>query len=528
MRLIELLIPETFLGIVACALLLLGCSNKAVGRRLAAPIAVLALLLVFLWQARAMWSGDTSGLGQDEHHTVGVFALAQYVKLIAAGVGAVLLLLAWPSDREGTGNSAINYGNDGGEFFALSLFSILGVFLVASANDIILLFLALELVSLPTYVMVSISRPAPAAQEAGVKYFFLGAMSAALMLFGFTYLYGTSGSIYLHEIAASFASTAGESSSIHNPTAWQLLGVLMLLAGLAYKIAAVPLHFYAGDVYEGAATPVTGFLAFVPKLSGFVAIAKVLQTVGGDMWLLPPDLIKLLWIIAVLTMFTGNVLGLLQQNIKRVMAYSSIAHSGYMLAALAAAGGGRDEALSAVLFYLLVYGLMNAGVFAGLILLPSRGPNPATSAETFHDITGQGRRHVGLGLGMAVCLFGLTGLPFTAGFIGKVLLIRPLVIITGPAAGLSKAAFVWLAVLLVVNAAISAAYYLRIVAALFLRSDPDAESAPAAPSFWPVRVTLLVAVICTLALGMVPQAIDMTITAAREAAGGARTVVPAP
>src|SRR6185503_16899398 len=285
-------------------------------------------------------------------------------------------------------NPAMSYGQDAGEFFALMLLSLTGVLLVAGANDIMLLFLGIELASIPTYIMVSISRPLAVAQEAGVKYFFLGAMSAALMLFGFSYLYGTTGSTNLYEIMQKLHPAGWEQRPSLSP--WQTLAVLMLIAGFAFKMAAVPLHFYAGDVYQGAATPVTAFLSFVPKTSGFVALIKLLFAVGGPNWLLPEPLVKsngtgLIWILAILTMTVGNVLGLLQYNVKRVLAYSSIAHTGYMLVALAALaapmGPARNEAIRGVLFYLAAYGIMNAGAFGVLILLPARDGNG--SAEMF-------------------------------------------------------------------------------------------------------------------------------------------------
>src|SRR3712207_4931683 len=201
-------------------------------------------------------------------------------------------------------------------------------------NDIILLFLGIELASIPTYIMVSISRPLPVAQEAGVKYFFLGAMSAAVMLFGFSYLYGTTGLTSLSDITAHF----GRGGVQGRPalSSWQQLAVTMLVAGFAFKAAAVPLHFYAGDVYQGAATPITAFLSFVPKAGGFVALIKLVFLASGGAWEAPAFLQKLLWVMAVLTMTAGNVLGLLQFNVKRVLAYSSIAHTGYMLVGLTA------------------------------------------------------------------------------------------------------------------------------------------------------------------------------------------------
>src|SRR5258706_14335974 len=213
--------------------------------------------------ARLSPEGDARA-ATDASATFRVFHFAQYVKLLTAGIGAILVLLAWPTNAEGTGNSAMNVGQETGEFFGLMLLSLTGIFLVAGANDLILLFLGIELASIPTYIMVSISRPNPLAQEAGVKYFFLGAMSAAIMLFGFSYLYGTTGATNLYEIMLNLhpknASGVIDWAARITLTPWQSLAVLMLVAGFAFKMAGVPLHFYVGDVYQGAATPVTAFL----------------------------------------------------------------------------------------------------------------------------------------------------------------------------------------------------------------------------------------------------------------------------
>src|SRR5207248_6233580 len=204
--------------------------------------------------------------------------------------------------------------------------------------------------------------------------------------------------------------------------------------GFAFKLAAVPLHFYAGDVYQGAATPVTALLSFVPKTAGMVALLKILYCVGGGVWAVPHEIARLIWVRAALTTTVGNVLGLLQLNVKRVLAYSSIAHTGYMLVgvtALLSADGNsevQNEALQGVLFYLAAYGIMNAAAFGVLMLLPARGEDraaPATSAETFEDLAGTGRDHPALGLAMAVACFSLIGLPLTVGFFGKFYLVRP-------------------------------------------------------------------------------------------------------
>ena len=481
--LVKLIQPELILVAVACVLMLLGTSSKALARRVVPVLALLALVVVFVMMAMA--TVDPAAAVTDEWDTVRVGPMANYVKLLTAGVGAMLVLLAWPTNAAGTGSRSLEVGTEVGEFFGLMLLSLAGVFLVAGANDIILLFLGIELASIPTYVMVSISRPLPVAQEAGVKYFFLGAMAAAVMLFGFSYVYGVTGETKLDAIAAYFNQfRQGDGTAAW--TSWATLAVVMLVVGFAFKIAAVPLHAYAGDVYQGAATPVTAFLAYVPKTSGFVALIKMLGAVGGAAWVVPDQIVKLMWVLAVLTMTFGNVLGLLQVNVKRVFAYSSVAHSGYMLVgltALLAAHGQPDvqrSALQGVLFYLAAYGITNAAAFGVLMLLPSRAPDltghhrrkghefhavPATTAETFEDLAGQGRHHVVLGLAMSVACFSLIGLPLTVGFLGKFYIVSP-------ALEVGTRLMNWLVVLMMLNAAIGAAYYLRIIAALFVRTDP--------------------------------------------------------
>ncbi len=520
--LVPVLWPELLLILTACALFLLGLSKSAGSRRLAPVIAVAVLGVIFLTLLlRPMQEPDV-----DQWRTLRVFHFAEYIKMIVAGVSILLVLLAWPTGPNATGNSALEFGGDAGEFFALMLLSIAGVFLVAGANDIILLFLGIELASIPTYIMVSISRPLPVAQEAGVKYFFLGAMAAAIMLFGFSYLYGTTGRTQLDAIMSLWHPRgAGTMAEL---TSWQTLAVLMLLAGFAFKVAAVPLHEYAGDVYQGAATPVTAFLAFIPKTSGMVAIIKLLYMVAGPKWASPEMLMKLMWMLAVLTMTVGNVLGLLQVNIKRVLAYSSVAHTGYMfvgLTSLLAAQGNPEvqkRALLGVLFYIAAYGIMNAGVFGVLMLLPARGatryggagavrelPPTAGSAETYEDLAGQGRRHVALGLAMAVCCFSLTGLPLTIGFLGKVLLVEPALTLANSVDHDISHRMGWLVVITMVNAAISAGYYLKIVGTMFLRPEPSTASAGPAtePMPWgmamPMVLSVLLSVAGTLVFGFV-------------------------
>ncbi len=532
---LSVIFPELVLIVAASVLFLMGVSNKISVRRAVPVIALLALAFVFLYQFP---EGTTLN---DPTNTFKVDGLAHYIKLIAAGVSVMFVLLAWPTNHSATANSSVSYGHEAGEFFGLMLLSITGIFLVAGANDIMLLFLGIELASLPTYIMVSVSRPLPAAQEAGVKYFFLGALSAALLLFGLSYLYGTTGLTNISQLTERFAGTL-DMASTHATVAltpWQMLAAIMVIMGLAFKLAAVPLHFYAADVYQGAATPVTALLSFVPKTSGFVALIKILYIFGGSNYALPPELVRLMWIIAVLTMTVGNVLGLLQSNIKRVLAYSSIAHSGYMLTAVtvmvSATGRLTDRgiiqngALAGILFYLAAYGIMNAGTFGVLMLLPAKLTRkfgeaplphseelPPQGSETFDDIAGQGRKHIALGLAMAVGCFSLIGLPFTVGFFGKVYLIAPAL----------KEGLIWLVVFTMVNAAISAFYYLKIVGSLFLRTEAGPIGQESQPEIvihsFPATLAVVLSTAATLFFGIVLPATQELANRATNAAAQER------
>ena len=505
-ELFRAMVPEIVLCVVAGILILMGVSRSPHVRRFCPVLAIAALLIAALTQLSAF-----NGHAQiaDKWQTVRITEFARYVKLLSSVVGILLVMLAWPSDEDATGNAALSFGSEAGEFYGLMLLSIAGIFVVAGASDIMLLFLGIELASIPTYIMVSVSRPLAVAQEAGVKYFFLGAMAAALMLFGFSYLYGTTGTTKLDEIQFKLASAA--------ITPWQTLAVIMLIGGFAFKMAVVPLHAYVGDVYQGAATPVTAFLSYVPKISGFVALLKVLFAVTGGGWLASPEIIKLIWVLAALTMTVGNILGIVQaQNVKRMLACSSIAHSGYMLVAVAALITTADpniqnDALRGILFYLTAYAIMNIGAFGVLILLPSKKAQAATSAETLEDLAGQGTQHPFLALAMAVSCFSLIGLPLTVGFFGKIFLIVPA----------WEAQLNWLVVILVINAAISAAYYLRIVAAMFLRplaTDADGEARPAAERSLPVLASVCVSMVAVLWLGIALPATARLTTRATTAA----------
>lgn len=526
--------PELALVGTACVLLLLSALRGDLARRVGPVLALLVLVATLVLQIREF------GIPVEERtftNSVLVGPLAQYIKILASAAGILFVLLAWPTHTtsfprgsKGAGNGSLAVGSETGEFYALMLLSLAGLMLSAGANNIILLFLGLELASIPTYIMVSISRPLPQAQEAGVKYFFLGALSAAVMLLGFSYLYGATGSIYLEGNGAvmpgiyeAFVAQANSGSF----TGLQTLAVVLLLAGFAFKMAAVPLHVYAADVYQGAATPMTAFLSVVPKAAGLIAMLKVLIAVGGPNLSLPSDILTLLAVVAVLTMTVGNVLALMQYNIKRTMAYSSIAHSGYMLAGVAAilAATGKPAvqiaALSGVLFYLATYALMNTGVFAVIQQLPARKrfgddatpsdliDRGSASADTFEDIAGHGKAHPILGVCLAVCALSLVGLPATAGFLGKLLLAKPLL----------DSGLTWLLVAMMINAAISAAYYLRLPAAMFFRPLPEGSSTTSPLRSFPASLTAVTCTLGVLALGTIMPLTSILSTSSEQAGG---------
>ncbi|MFQ5464019.1 MAG: NADH-quinone oxidoreductase subunit N, partial [Phycisphaerae bacterium] len=379
-------------------------------------------------------------------------------------------------------------------FMAMILLSLLGVLLTASANDLVVLFFAIELVSVPTYVLIALSRSDVRASESAVKYFFLGALAAAVLAYGFAFLYGAFGTTTLFSHAGgAWASTWTVGGAL--PTL-AVIGLLFVFGGLAFKIAAVPFHVYAPDVYEGASSSVTGLLGFVPKFAGFIALIKVLAALN---WLLPESLNWVLWLMAACSMTFGNVLALLQQNVKRMLAYSSIAHTGYMLIAVVvgpvAGSGPMKDGVAALLFYIAIYGLMNLGVFAVLTAFRSG----ERAMETLEDVSGLAKRAPLAALALAVCVFSLMGFPPTAGFLGKLYVFSAAFSVDASRA--FHGPIIALAIIGVINSAIAAAYYLRIVAAAYVREDVDVATSRGG---FPVRAALALCALPMLAFFVLP------------------------
>jgi NADH-quinone oxidoreductase subunit N len=453
-----LLLPEVWVVCGAVVVSVMGLARtKAI--RDAVPLVVCAFLVTAMLLVPLVYA-DADAVRRAGLLMPGV---GRYMKPVVCGVGTALALLSVrlvdrPLEEAIAAGRArfdpIRLGR--GEFFAFFLLSLAGAMLVCNANDLIWLFLALELTSLPTYIMVAISRPSHRAQEAAVKYFFLGALAAGMFLYGFALLYGGAGTIVLTEMHAEFARQAAGGAGGLNRVA--VVGMVLAVLGISYKIVAVPMHFYAADVYEGAAAPVTAFLAFVPKAAGTVAIVLLLSVIDAGGGALPGPLLVALWMVAVLTMTLGNVGALLQRSAKRLLAYSSIAHSGYILIGVIA---GPGSGVNAALFYLLVYGVMNTAAFAALAALERQGEE----VESLAELAGLRHRHAAMAAVLSIAAVSLIGFPPLLGFWGKLALFM---------AGM-EAGQVALVVIAAVNSAISAFYYLLIVA-LCLLAMPTAQS----------------------------------------------------
>lgn len=459
-------LPELILAAGACFALLCGVAGSASVRRSAAGVTLVTILIA---TGLVFWKYQTN---EDAGAGLQYGSVSYFVRISALVVGVLLTLAAWRQAQPG----------EEGEFFSMMLFSLIGLLLVPPSDNLVLLFVALELVSIPTYILVTLSRSNLKSLEGGTKYFYLGALSAAIMAYGFSFIYGVTGTISLQDGAAAMrAALSGASGEWARSLA--LIGMFLSLGGVFFKIAAVPLHVYIADVYQGAAHAVAGLLGFIPKLAGFVAIFKLLALTSA--WYSSSDAVfYFVWFVAALSMTVGNVLALMQSNIKRMLAYSGIAHSGYMLvAALAGIGsvsaGSMGSGMAAVLYYAVIYGIANLGAFVILGLLRYRGQ----VCENLREIAGLLRREPSLALLLALCFVTLMGLPPTPGFWGKLSLFGSAL----ASADMNSPRDTWMIVLVVIavlNTAIGAAYYLRVVAAVLLYETREtAEADPAAE--WP-------------------------------------------
>jgi NADH-quinone oxidoreductase subunit N len=470
-------LPEIVLLVGACALMIFDLYVKHEGRAASAAFAQVVLLIcaavtVFIW-----WKGGTMTF----YLFGGSFVadpMAHLLKIVCylAVSAALVYSRSYLAER----------GMLRGEFMSLLLFSLLGMMVLISANSFLTLYLGLELMSLCLYALVALNRDSAISTEAAMKYFVLGALSSGLLLYGMSMIYGATGTLTLTEVAREVARQAGSAPD----RTLLVFGLVFVVAGLAFKMGVVPFHMWIPDVYHGAVTPVTLIIGSGPKVAAF---AMTLRMLVNGLPNLAPDWQQMLALLAILSIALGNITAIAQSNLKRMLAYSAIAHMGFMLLGLLSGytqGNwlNRNDAYSAALFYMVIYAIMSVGAFGMLIYLSHAG----FECENLDDMKGMNRRHPWYAFLMLLMMFSLAGIPPTAGFYAKLAVFQAAV----------AAGHVWLAVAAVLLSLVGAYYYLRVVKLMYF-DDPVADM-PVRPQ--PAgRLVLSVNGLLLLLLGILPQ-----------------------
>jgi NADH-quinone oxidoreductase subunit N len=439
-----------------------GVAQHKLGTRLA-MLATVALGLA-IYAAAFSFSKGTHAAFNPGNPMIQLDALSSW-SMVIVGVGS--LLSVWLSI---TYLPALHI--DHGEYYALLLLATAGMFLMVSAVDMITVFMGLELMSIPIYALAGFDRRKLRSNESGLKYFMIGAFASAILLYGMALLYGATGHTDFQGIRDGFDAAS--------PLA--MAGLALVLVGFAFKISSVPFHQWTPDVYEGAPTSVTAFMSVTVKASAFVILLRFLVLSLPES---PERLTDLFWVLSALTMIVGNFMAVIQTNVKRLLAYSSIAHAGYVLVGFVA---GTAEAHAAVLFYLLVYVFMNLGAFGVVVALAQGGQE----SERIDDFAGLAHKRPALAAVMTLFLVALAGIPGTAGFMGKFYVFSAAV----------KSGYVNLAILGVLTSVVSVYYYMRVPVAMYMNEARDEEPAEASTS------ELLVLALCALAviyLGIFPN-----------------------
>ena len=461
------MLPMLILAVGGMALMLIDLVLKPQHKKYGAWLALLA----FAAAGAASWAL----LGRQGIAFSGMLVVdsyAQVLGLVAIGAGVLTVL------------TSINYLRDRGiarnEYYVLLLFSVGGMVMMAAAHNLIIVFIALELLSIPLYVLAGFARPDTASEEAALKYFLLGAFASGFLLFGVAMTYGALGTTDLAQIAAQVA--AGGSSPM------LLFGAALILVGLGFKVAVVPFHMWTPDVYEGAPTPIAGFMSVGAKAAGFAALLRVFVYALGS---IQADWVPLVSIISAVTMILGSIVAISQTNLKRMLAYSSIASAGYILIGVAA---GNETGVYGALFYLVAYLFTNLGAFAVLTAMAQRAPQ--AEDQTYPTYRGLYKRSPGLAIMMMIFMLSLAGIPLTGGFIGKYLLF-----VAAIQAGLNG-----LAIIAVVTSVIAAFFYLRVIVDMFMRdAEPGHEVQPV--RYRVLNLTVGFAALAVLVLGILPGAV---------------------
>ena len=420
---------------------------------------------IALWVSIQMHQAGTVGTQFNDMFKVDNFSLFFNIIFLVSTILVALISMSYlgKDDRKQ------------GPYYLLILLATLGMMLMAAGNELIIVFLGLELMSLSLYVLAGFFRDNPASSEAGMKYLLLGAFASAFFLYGIALIYGGAGTTSIPAIAE--AITAANKSPL------LLAGMFLLIVGFGFKVAIVPFHQWAPDVYEGAPTTIAAFISAGPKAAGFAAFLRIFMEALPN---LQVEWSGVVIVLAMLTMTVGNVVAIAQTNIKRMLAYSSIAHAGYVLIGLAAA---NNDGISSAMLYLLVYCVMNIGAFGAVILAKTEDGE----SLMISDYAGLGLRKPLLAMFMTIMLLSLAGFPPTAGFVGKFYIFKSAV----------QAGHIWLVIVGAINTAISAFYYLRVVVTMYMREPEEELSFASYPGT--LIVGLVLAAIGVLLIGILPS-----------------------
>lgn len=492
-----LFLPELIVGSIACLVMLVDAFVKPQQRWITGSI---SLAGIFLASASCIWlrtSGFATG-GVDYNGMVVLDGLRLSFTLIVLFITALTLLISiyWTE----------NENLPAGEFHSLLMFATVGMMLMTSGGDLVMIFLGLEILSIATYVLAGFRRTDLRSNESSLKYFILGSFSSAFLLYGIALIYGGTATGTLPG-TTNIAEIASRVNVSHFP-ALLFVGAAMMIVGFGFKIATAPFHVWTPDVYEGAPTPVTAFMAAGPKAAGFAAFLRVFVfglpfitaistgTIYGN---LNATWTSLLAVLAAFSMIVGNVAAIVQNNVKRMLAYSSIAHAGYALTGLLAAGSAatlddRQAALGSVAFYMLTYSIMNLGAFAIITLIAQKGDRYLE----FEDYNGIGQHSPLLAYSLTLFMLSLLGLPLTAGFMGKLFVFK----------SAYSMGYEWLVVVGVINSAVSAYYYLRLIIVMFFKERTTEWTPPLLPSV--ISVVLAITMVGTLLLGLFPGTVINT------------------
>jgi NADH-quinone oxidoreductase subunit N len=459
-------LPLTVLTVWACALLIVDLFIPKGRKGITALLAALGLALTLSFTLMQIGREATTAL----NGMIVLDGFAIFVNALLLISGLLGIALAYGYVRR--------MGLERGEYYTLLLFSVTGMMLMAQAADLIIVFLSLELLSIPLYVLAAFARPKVESEEAGLKYFLLGAFATGFIVYGTALTFGATGSTNLAAVVS--AASKGTANLL-----LLSIGAALILVGLGFKVAVVPFHMWTPDVYQGAPSAVTAFMSSGAKIAGFAALLRVFTTAFPS---IATDMTGVFWAVSALTMILGNVIAIAQTNIKRLLAYSSIAHAGYILMAFVPYGNPdvAPVSIAAGLFYLVAYAVTNFGAWAVVIALEKE----TGQGLELNDYAGLARRHPAYAAAMAIFMLSLIGLPPTIGLVGKLYLFRAVI----------AGGFTGLAIIGVLTSLISAYYYLRVVVIMYMR---DGEPTTERESF--LDLTTIATAVATVVISLVPQ-----------------------